>query len=131
MLLLGDEAQVNAHFSPFGYYANFYARLVHSLRQMLHYAWKSFRTHLTVLLGDEAEVEARFGPFGHPMELLGDMGHVESHIVAFVDGVSVGVRCTVCAKLTIGSKIILDTPDGTHRCHESCGISHRSIWRWC
>jgi hypothetical protein len=49
------------------------------------------------------------------MKLLGDMGHVESHIGPLGDGVSVGVRCTVCAKLSIGSKIILDTPDGTPR----------------
>jgi hypothetical protein len=47
------------------------------------------------------------------MELLGDMGHVESRIGPFGDGVSAGVRCTVCTKLTIGSKIILETPDGT------------------
>jgi hypothetical protein len=49
------------------------------------------------------------------MELLGDMGHVESRISPFDDGVSVGVRCMVSAKLTLGSKIILDTPDGTPR----------------
>jgi hypothetical protein len=49
------------------------------------------------------------------MELLGDIGHVESHISLLGDGVSVGVRRTICAKLTIGSKIILDTPDGTPR----------------
>jgi hypothetical protein len=41
------------------------------------------------------------------------MGHVESRIDLFRDGVSVGVSCTVCAKLTIGTKNILDTPDGT------------------
>jgi hypothetical protein len=29
--------------------------------------------------------------------------------------VSVQDRCTVCAKHTIGSKIVLDTPDGTPR----------------
>jgi hypothetical protein len=29
--------------------------------------------------------------------------------------VSVQDRCTVCAKRTIGSKIILDAPDGTPR----------------
>jgi hypothetical protein len=29
--------------------------------------------------------------------------------------VSVQDRCTVCAELTIGSEIILDTPDGTPR----------------
>ena len=28
----------------------------------------------------------------HPMELLGDMGHVESHIFPFGDSVSVGAR---------------------------------------
>ena len=39
------------------------------------------------LLGDEAQVESRFGPFGY----------------------------TVCAKRTIGSEIVLDTPDGTPR----------------
>jgi hypothetical protein len=47
------------------------------------------------------------------MELLGDMGHMESRIGPFEDGVSIGVRCTVCTKLTIGLKIILKTPDGT------------------
>jgi hypothetical protein len=25
-------------------------------------------------------------------------------------------RCTVCAKHTIGSEIVLGKPDGTHRC---------------
>jgi hypothetical protein len=49
------------------------------------------------------------------MELLGDMGHVESHIGPFRDGVSVDIRCTVCAQLTIGSKINLDKPDGIPR----------------
>ena len=83
-----------------------------------------------VLLGDETEVEARLGLFEesanldasyksfwtHPMELLGDVGHVESRIGPFGDNVSVGSdRGTVCAKCTIGSEIVLDTPDGTHR----------------
>jgi hypothetical protein len=49
------------------------------------------------------------------MEHLGDVGHVESRIGLFRDGVNVGVRCTVCAKLTIAIKFILDTPDGTPR----------------
>jgi hypothetical protein len=49
------------------------------------------------------------------MELLGDMGHVESRIGPFSDGVSVGVRYTVCTKHTIGSKIILETPHGVTR----------------
>jgi hypothetical protein len=49
------------------------------------------------------------------MELPGNLGHVELRISPLGDGVSVGVRCLVCAKLTIGLKIILDTPDGTLR----------------
>jgi hypothetical protein len=47
------------------------------------------------------------------MELLRDMGHVESRIGPFRDGVSVVVRCTVCTKLTNWLKIILEAPDGT------------------
>ena len=41
----------------------------------------------------------------HPMELLGDVGHVESRSVR-LDMVLVLVqdRCTVCAKRTIGSR---------------------------
>jgi hypothetical protein len=49
------------------------------------------------------------------MELLGDMGHVESCISPFGDGVSVGVRCTICTKHTIDSKIVLYTPNGIPR----------------
>ena len=44
------------------------------------------------------------------MELLGDVGHVESHSVRLeMVLVLVQDRCTVCARHTIGSKIILDT----------------------
>jgi hypothetical protein len=43
------------------------------------------------------------------MELLGDLGHVESSFGPFGDSVSVGARwCTVCTKRTIGLEIILD-----------------------
>ena len=49
-----------------------------------------------VLLRDEAHVEDHFGP-------LGDSANLDA------DG------CTVCAKRTIGSEIILDAPDGTPR----------------
>jgi hypothetical protein len=46
------------------------------------------------------------------MELLGDVGHVESHFGSFGDSlVSVQNRCTVCAKRTRGTEIILDAPD--------------------
>ena len=68
-------------------------------------------------LGDVAQVEACFGPLEkvliltqdrwtvcvehtlgsesfwmHPMELLGDVGYVESHFSQFVDCVTVGAR---------------------------------------
>jgi hypothetical protein len=47
------------------------------------------------------------------MDLLGDVGHMESYLNPFGDSVSVGAsRCMICTKHTIGSKIILDAPDG-------------------
>ena len=50
------------------------------------------------------------------MELLGDVGHVESRSVHLeMMLVLVQDRCTVCAKRTIGSDIVLDAPDGTPR----------------
>ena len=46
------------------------------------------------------------------MELLGDMGHVESRSVRLeMVLVLVQDRCTVCVKHTIGSDIVLDAPD--------------------
>ena len=53
----------------------------------------------------------------HPMELLDDEAQVEYLVSICLEIVLVLVqdRCTVCAKCTIGSKIILDTPDGTPR----------------
>ena len=50
------------------------------------------------------------------MELLGDVGHVESCSV-YLEMVLVLVQdgCTVCAKRTIGSDIVLDAPDGNPR----------------
>jgi hypothetical protein len=49
-----------------------------------------------VLLGDKAHMEAHFGPFRVVLVLVQD-------------------RCTVCAKCSIASEIILDAPDGTPR----------------
>ena len=50
------------------------------------------------------------------MQLLGDVGHVESHSVR-LELVLVLVQdwCTVCAERTIGSEIVLDALDGTPR----------------
>ena len=50
------------------------------------------------------------------MELLGDVGHVESGSVRLeMELVLMEDRCTVCAKRTIGSYIGLDAHDGTPR----------------
>ena len=72
MILLGDEAQVKACFGLFGDSANLDAREVHGLRRTYHKLGKSFWTH--------------------PMELLGDMGRVESRLFPFGDIVSIGAR---------------------------------------
>jgi hypothetical protein len=78
---------------------------------------KSFWTHTMVLLGYEAQVDARFNPceivlmlmqdrctvcaertigpkivLDAPMELLGDVGHVESQFGPFGDSVRLGAR---------------------------------------
>ena len=66
MVLLGDKAQLEARFGPFGDSANLDARSVHGLHP------KSFWTH--------------------PMELLADVGRVESSFGMFGDGVSVSAR---------------------------------------
>ena len=61
MVLLGDEAQLEARFGPFGDSANLDARSVHGLCRTYHRLRKSFSMH--------------------PMELLGDVGHVKSRAV--------------------------------------------------
>jgi hypothetical protein len=61
-VLPGDEAQVKAHFVPFGDSANLDARQVHGLRRTYH---------------------RNKNCFGCPVELLGDVGHVESHFFPF------------------------------------------------
>jgi hypothetical protein len=50
----------------------------------------------------------------HPMELLGDVGHVEPCFGPIGDGVSIDAS-TVCVVRTIGSETVLDAPDGTPR----------------
>ena len=50
------------------------------------------------------------------MELLGDVGHVESRSVCLETVlVLMEDRCMVCAKRTKGSDIVFDAPDGTPR----------------
>ena len=50
------------------------------------------------------------------MELLGDVGYVESHFFRLETVlVLMQDRCMVCARHTIGSKIVLDATDGSTR----------------
>jgi hypothetical protein len=72
MVLLGDKAQVEAHFGLFGDGANLDARQVHSLGQTYHRLGKSFWTH--------------------PLEILGDVAYLESCFSTFRDSVSVCAR---------------------------------------
>jgi hypothetical protein len=72
MVLLGDEAQVDARFGPFGDSANLDAILVHGFALNIPQAQKSFWTQ--------------------PIEHLGDVGHVEPPFSPFRDGVSIGAR---------------------------------------
>jgi hypothetical protein len=96
MVLQGDEAQVEARFSPFRDSANLDARLVHGFRQTYYRLrncfgrsrWYSYVTRLKWKL-------VSF--------------HLEIVLILAQD------RCMVCAERTIGSKIILDTADGTPR----------------
>ena len=86
MVLLGEEAQVEAHF---------------------------WRLEIVLILTRDG---ARLAPnvpsaqksfWTHSMELLGDVGHVESHSVRLeMVLVLVQDRCTVCAQRTIGSDIV-------------------------
>jgi hypothetical protein len=61
-ILLGDKAQLEAHFGQFRDSANLDTRSVHGLRQTYHRLRNRFWTHSMVLLGDETQLEARFGP---------------------------------------------------------------------
>ena len=96
MVLLGDEAQVEARFGLFGDSANLDARWVHSLRRACH------------------RLRNRFGRTRWNSEVTWVVSNLVSICLQTVL-VSVQDRCTVCAKRTIGSLIILDAPNGTPR----------------
>jgi hypothetical protein len=65
MVLLDDEAQVEACFYPFRDSANLDARWVHCLHRTYHKGQKSFCMHLMELLCDVHHVKSRFDPFGN------------------------------------------------------------------
>jgi hypothetical protein len=62
MVLRGEEAQVQAQFSPFS--ANLLPKIGPQFPPNILQAHKSFSTHLMVLLCDVGHVEPHFGPFG-------------------------------------------------------------------
>jgi hypothetical protein len=64
------------------------------------------------------------------MELLGEWV-MWNLISANLETMSVSLqyRCMVCAEHTIGSKIVLDAPDGTPRGQGSSGSSFQSVCR--
>jgi hypothetical protein len=85
MGLLGDEAQVDSCFGPFGDSTNLDTGLVLGFALNIPQAQKSFWTHL--------------------IEHLGDVGHVESYFGPFRDSVSIGARLVYGLRQTYHSLI--------------------------
>jgi hypothetical protein len=110
MVLLDDEAVVDAHFSLFGDSANLDARLVHGLRRTYY----RLRNH--------------FGRTQRNSLVTYVMWNLASVCLETVL-VLVQHRCKVCTKRAIVSKIILDTLDGSARSGVSSGSLFRSIGR--
>ena len=96
MVLLGEEAQVEAHFCPFGDSANLDTRLVHGLR----------RTYLRIL---KHFGRTRWNSYMTWLKWKLVLVYLEIVLILTQD------RYTVCAKHTIGLEIILEAPDGTPR----------------
>jgi hypothetical protein len=96
MVLLWDEAQVEARFSPFGDMANLDVGQVHDLHRTYHRVrncfgrtqWNSYLTSLKWML------------VSFCLEIM---------LTLTQD------RCTVCVKRTIGSEIIFYAPDAAPR----------------
>jgi hypothetical protein len=72
MVLLGDEPQVDAYLGPFGGSSNLDAKIGARFVPNIPQDQKSFWTH--------------------KIELLSDVGHMESHFGSFRDSVSIGAR---------------------------------------
>jgi hypothetical protein len=96
MVLLGDEAQVDARFGLFGDRVNLDAREVHGLRR----TYRRLRNRL-----------GRIQWISYVTLVMWNL--VSIHLETVV--LSVQDRCTACAKPTIGTKIVLDAPDCTPR----------------
>ena len=93
MVLLGDEAEVEAHFDPFGDCANL-VQIVACLRRTYprlgnHFGRAQWNCYVTWVMSNL------------------DLIHLETVLVSMQD------RGMVCARRTIGLEIILDALDGT------------------
>jgi Cu/Ag efflux pump CusA len=115
MVLLGDEAQVDACFGLFGDSANLDARLVQGLRRTYHrlrnhfgrtrwisyvtlVMWKLVLMHLETMVVS-VQIGARFAPnisqksfWTHPMVLLGDEAQVDARFSLFGDSAHLNAR---------------------------------------
>jgi hypothetical protein len=96
MVLLGHEAQVEAHFGPFGDSVNLDSILVHGLCQMYHRLGNCF---------------GRTRWYSFVMRLKWKLVLIRLEIVLILTQ----DKCTVCAKSTMGSETILDIPNDTPR----------------
>ena len=96
MELLGNVGHVESYFGPFGDSVSDGMRKVHGLRQMYHMLINHFgHTRCYSLV----------------MRLKSKFNLVRLEIVLLL----MQYRCMVCAERTIGSEVVLDTPDGTLR----------------
>ena len=75
MVLIGDEALLEARFGPFGDNANLEGKIGARFAPNVPKAQIAFRTYPMVLLGDEAQLEARFGPFRDSANLEARLVH--------------------------------------------------------
>jgi Ni/Fe-hydrogenase subunit HybB-like protein len=96
MVLLGDEAQVEAHFYMFGDSANLDARYVHYVRRTYH----SLRNHFR---------HTRSNFYVTWVMWIIVLVRLDMELESGQD------RCTVRVKHTMRLEIVLDTPDGTPR----------------
>jgi hypothetical protein len=100
MKLLDDEAQLEAHFGLYGDSANLAARSVHSLHRTYHRLRNHFRC--TQWYSEVMRLKRKLISV-----------HLERLLILMED------RCMVCTEHTIGSEIVLHTPDETPRCSGS------------
>jgi hypothetical protein len=75
MVLLGDEAQVDARFGLSGDSAYLDERLMHGFALNIPSAQKSFWTNPIEHLGDVGQVESHFGPFRESVSICVRLVH--------------------------------------------------------